>query len=179
MSRIGKKIIEIPEKVTVVEKDGVVTAKGPTGEKAVTLPEGISLEFNDKELTVKRANETKPVKSKHGMIRSLIANAVNGVNEGFKKTLIIEGVGFRAELKGSRLLLSLGYSHPILVIPPDGIEFQTPSQTSVVISGSDKQLVGEVSSKLRSLRPPEPYKGKGVRYEGEQIRRKAGKSAAK
>jgi large subunit ribosomal protein L6 len=113
------------------------------------------------------------------LIRSLISNAVDGVNEGFKKTLIIEGVGFRAELKGSRLVLSLGFSHPILIIPPDGIEFQTPTQTSIVISGSDKQLVGEVSSKLRKLRPPEPYKGKGVRYEGEVIRRKAGKSASK
>jgi large subunit ribosomal protein L6 len=101
------------------------------------------------------------------------------VNTGFKKTLLIEGVGFRAELKGTRLSLSLGYSHPILVIPPVGIEFQTPSQTSVVISGQDKQLVGEVASKLRDLRPPEPYKGKGVRYEGEVIRRKAGKSSSK
>lgn len=179
MSRIGNKIIEIPEKVSISEKDGVITAKGPNGERAVNLPEGISLEIKDNQINVSRANETKVVKSKHGLIRSLISNAVDGVNEGFKKTLIIEGVGFRAELKGSRLVLSLGYSHPILIIPPDGIEFQTPTQTSIVISGSDKQLVGEVSSKLRKLRPPEPYKGKGVRYEGEVIRRKAGKSASK
>lgn len=179
MSRIGNKIIEIPEKVNISEKDGVLTAKGPNGERAVNLPEGISLEIKDNQINVSRANETKVVKSKHGLIRSLISNAVDGVNEGFKKTLIIEGVGFRAELKGPRLVLSLGYSHPILVIPPDGIEFQTPNQTSIVISGSDKQLVGEVSSKLRKLRPPEPYKGKGVRYEGEVIRRKAGKSASK
>ena len=179
MSRIGNKIIEIPEKVNISEKDGVFTAKGPNGEKAVNLPEGITIEIKDNEVNVSRSNETKIVKSQHGLIRSLISNAVDGVNEGFKKTLIIEGVGFRAELKGSRLVLSLGFSHPILIIPPDGIEFQTPTQTSIVISGSDKQLVGEVSSKLRKLRPPEPYKGKGVRYEGEVIRRKAGKSASK
>lgn len=179
MSRIGKKIIEVPDKVTITEKDGMVTAKGPKGEKSVNLPEGISVEINDKIVTVVRAEETKPVKSKHGLIRTLISNAVDGVNDGFKKTLIIEGVGYRAELRGNRLSLSLGFSHPILVIPPDGIEFQTPTQTSIVISGSDKQLVGEVSSKLRKLRPPEPYKGKGVRYEGETIRRKAGKSASK
>lgn len=179
MSRIGKKIIEIPEKVTITEKDSNITAKGPNGEINVVLPEGISLELEDNKITIARANETKSIKSKHGLIRSLIANAVEGVNVGYKKTLLIEGVGFRAELKGTRLSLSLGYSHPILVIPPDGIEFQTPSQTSVVISGKDKQLVGEVASKLRDLRPPEPYKGKGVRYEGEVIRRKAGKSASK
>lgn len=122
MSRIGKQIIEIPEKVTVTNNDGTVTAKGPNGERAVNLPEGISLEINDNVITVIRANETKPVKSKHGMIRSMINNAVNGVHEGFKKTLIIEGVGYRAEVKGTRLVLSLGFSHPILVIPPDGIE---------------------------------------------------------
>lgn len=179
MSRIGKQIIEIPEKVTVTHNEGTVTAKGPNGERAVNLPEGISLEINNNVITVTRANETKSVKSKHGMIRSMINNAVNGVHEGFKKTLIIEGVGYRAELKGTRLVLSLGFSHPVLVIPPDGIEFQTPTRTSIVISGSDKQLVGEVSSKLRKLRPPEPYKGKGVRYDGEIIRRKAGKSASK
>ena len=179
MSRIGNQIIEIPEKVTVSEKDGLVSAKGPLGEKAVNLPDGISVELKDNELTVTRVNDTKPVKSKHGMIRSLIANAVEGVNNGFKKTLIIEGVGFRAEIKGDRLVLNLGYSHPILVIPPDGITFATPNQTSVEISGSDKQLVGEVSSKLRKLRLPEPYKGKGVRYSDEVIRRKAGKSASK
>lgn len=179
MSRIGKKIIEVPEKINISEKDGVVTAKGPNGEKAVNLPEGISIEIKDNEISVNRANETKVIKSKHGLIRTLIANAVDGVNEGFKKTLIIEGVGYRAEVKGTRLVLSLGFSHPVLVIPPAGIEFQTPTQTSIVIAGSDKQLVGEVSSKLRKLRPPEPYKGKGVRYEGEVIRRKAGKSASK
>ncbi|TNE34435.1 50S ribosomal protein L6, partial [bacterium] len=169
MSRIGKKIIEVPDKVTITEKDGMVTVKGPKGEKSVNLPEGISVEINDKIVTVVRAEETKPVKSKHGLIRTLISNAVDGVNDGFKKTLIIEGVGYKAELRGNRLSLSLGFSHPILVIPPDGIEFQTPTQTSIVISGSDKQLVGEVSSKLRKLRPPEPYKGKGVRYEGETM----------
>jgi len=179
VSRIGNQIIEIPEKVTVSEKDGLVSAKGPLGEKAVNLPEGISIELKDNELTVSRANETKPVKSKHGMVRSLIANAVEGVNNGFKKTLIIEGVGFRAELKGDRLVLNLGYSHPILIIPPEGIAFATPNQTSVEVSGSDKQLVGEVTSKLRKLRLPEPYKGKGVRYSDEVIRRKAGKSASK
>lgn len=179
MSRIGKKIIEVPEKISISEKDGVITAKGPNGERAVNLPEGISVEIKDNEISVSRANETKIIKSQHGLMRTLIANAVDGVNEGFKKTLIIEGVGYRAEVRGTRLVLSLGFSHPILVVPPDGIEFQTPTQTSIIITGSDKQLVGEVSSKLRKLRPPEPYKGKGVRYEGEVIRRKAGKSASK
>lgn len=179
MSRIGNQIIDIPEKVNISESNGTVTVKGPNGEHSVDLSAGLSVELNDKELVVKRDNDRKQTKSAHGLTRSLINNAVLGVSEGFKKVLTIEGVGFRAEMKGQRLLLTLGFSHPVLVIPPDGIEFKTPNQTTVEIHGVSKQLVGEVSSKLKSLRPPEPYKGKGIRYEGEYIRRKAGKTAAK
>ncbi len=179
MSRIGKKVISVPEKVNLTISENTLSAKGPNGELSVSIPEGITAEQNGNELNFSRAEETKRFKSLHGLTRSLAANAIEGVNSGFSKTMNINGVGYRAELKGQKLLLTLGYSHQVLVIPPDGIKFETPSQTSIKVSGADKQLVGEVSYKIRVLRKPEPYKGKGIIFEGEQIRRKAGKTAGK
>ncbi len=179
MSRIGNSAIEIPDKVQVNIADGALNAKGPKGELSVSLPEGIEAKVEDKNIVFSRTNDMPKIRAKHGLTRALSFNAVEGVSNGFSKVLRIEGVGFKAEMKGTRLLLSLGYSHPILVIPPDGIQFQVVNQVQVTINGIDKQLVGEVASKIRALRKPEPYKGKGIRYEGEYIRRKAGKTAAK
>lgn len=179
MSRIGKSPITIPDKVSVQIKGDSITAKGPKGELNFTKPEIISVEQDANTLHVKRSTEDKKARSLHGLTRSMINNMVVGVSEGFKKVLQIEGVGFRAEMKGSRLMLNLGYSHPIIVLPPNGVSFATPAATTVEIEGHDKQLVGEVAFKIRQLRKPEPYKGKGIRYQGEYIRRKAGKSASK
>lgn len=179
MSRIGKKIITIPEKVTVTLSESLISAKGPNGELTVDVPNGISANLEDNQLSFSRADETKASKSLHGLTRSLASNAIEGVSTGFSKTMNINGVGYRAELKGKKLLLTLGYSHQVLVIPPDGITFETPSQTSIKVNGADKQLVGEIAYKIRLLRKPEPYKGKGIIFEGEQIRRKAGKTSGK
>ncbi len=178
MSRIGNKPIVVPDKVQVTIEDNLFKAKGPKGELEIRIPEEITVKLEDKEITFSRINETKRVKSFHGLIRSLAANVVEGVSSGFQKTLQIEGVGYKAELKGQKLFLSLGYSHPILVFPPEGIEFQCPNANTIIVSGIDKQLVGEISARIRKLRPPEPYKGKGIRYQGEYVRRKAGKTAA-
>jgi large subunit ribosomal protein L6 len=179
MSRIGNNPIGIPSGVEVKSLDSEITVKGSKGELKHILPDGIELNIENNVVKVSRNSESKQYKSLHGLTRALISNMIVGVSEGYKKTLKIEGVGFRAELMKEKLHLSLGYSHPIVFLPPNGIEFKTPNQTTVEISGIDKQLVGEVSSKIRSMRKPEPYKGKGVRYDGEHIRRKAGKTAAK
>ena len=179
MSRIGNNPIGIPSGVEVKNLDSEITVKGAKGELKHTLPSGIDLKVDGNVANVTRESESKYNKSLHGLTRALVNNMVVGVSEGYKKTLKIEGVGFRAELMKEKLHLSLGYSHPIVFLPPAGIEFKTPNQTTIEISGIDKQLVGEVSSKIRSMRKPEPYKGKGVRYDGEHIRRKAGKTAAK
>jgi large subunit ribosomal protein L6 len=179
MSRIGKNPISIPDKVQVQISGDNITAKGPKGELSFVKSELISLEQDGNTLHVKRNSDDRTSRSLHGLTRSLVFNMVNGVSTGYKKVLQIEGVGFKAEMKGSRLFLSLGFSHPIIVLPPDGITFATPNATTVEIEGRDKQLVGEVSFKIRKLRKPEPYKGKGIRYQGEYIRRKAGKSASK
>lgn len=178
MSRIGKKPIEVPENVQVKCEDGLISVKGPLGELSEILPEKIEFNMEGNVITFSRENEMKPVKSLHGLVRSLTANMVEGVSKGFEKTLKIEGVGFKAELKGDRLLLSLGFSHPILVIAPDGVSFEVPNANTVKIKGASKQIVGQIAAKIRKQRPPEPYKGKGVRYEGEYVRRKAGKTAA-
>jgi large subunit ribosomal protein L6 len=179
MSRIGKSPISIPDKVNVQISGDNITAKGPKGELNFTKPEIISLEQDGNTIHVKRSSDDKRSKSLHGLTRSMIFNMVTGVSQGFKKVLQIEGVGFRAEMKGNRLMLNLGYSHPIIVLPPNGVSFATPNATTIEIDGHDKQLVGEVAYKIRKLRKPEPYKGKGIRYQGEYIRRKAGKSASK
>lgn len=179
VSRIGKKIIEVPDKVQLTFDGMNLKAKGPKGQLEYMIPDGLSYKLEDKILTFERENDSKPLRSLHGLARSLAFNAIEGVTNGFSKTLKIEGVGYKAELKNSRLFLSLGFSHPILIIPPDGVSFELPNPTTVIISGIEKQIVGEVSAKIRKLRPPEPYKGKGVRYEGEYVRRKAGKTATK
>jgi large subunit ribosomal protein L6 len=178
VSRIGKKPVEIPKGVTVTLKDGGITVKGPKGELQEQIHPDISVEVKDGQVLVTRHSDETKSRALHGLWRALIHNMVVGVTEGYTRKLEIVGVGYRAEIKGSRLNLLLGFSHPIVFSAPDGIKIEAPTQTNIVISGVHKQLVGLVAAKLRSLRPPEPYKGKGVKYEGEYIRRKAGKAAA-
>jgi large subunit ribosomal protein L6 len=177
LSRIGKKPIEIPKGVNVSKEGNVVKVKGPKGELNQKIHPNISVEIKDSEIVVTRPDDSKQNKSLHGLTRALLQNMVTGVNSSYKKELEIVGVGYRAELKGKNLLLNIGYSHPIYFAPPETITFETPSQTQIVISGVDKQLVGQVAAKIRSFREPEPYKGKGIKYVGEHIRRKAGKTA--
>lgn len=177
MSRIGKLPIEIPKGVTVGRDGDVISVKGPKGELSIPVNPAMNVEIGETEITVTRPNDLALNRSAHGLTRSLIANMVQGVSEGFSKRLEIVGVGFRAEMKGSYLQLNLGFSHPIFFFPPEEIQIAVPEPTKIEISGSNKQLVGQVAAKIRKLRPPEPYKGKGVKYQGEQIRRKAGKTA--
>lgn len=179
MSRIGKKILPIPQGVQVSIDKAHVSVKGPKGLLEWDIPEAISYEMNDGTLSFSRNSDEKHVRALHGLTRALVASMVEGVSNGYTKKLQIEGVGFRAEMRGANLLLTVGYSHPILFIPPTGITFAVSTPTALSVSGIDKQLVGEVAAKIRRVRPPEPYKGKGIRYEGEQIRRKAGKSGSK
>jgi len=179
MSRIGNNPINIPDKVQVSLNGNTISVKGPKGEMTFEKNDNIILTQEDNTIKFSRENNEKITRSLHGTTRAVVDNMVTGVSTGFKKELDIEGVGFKAEMKKDRLFLSLGYSHPILVLPPDGVQFTTPTPTKIEINGNNKQIVGEVASKIRSLRKPEPYKGKGIRYSGEYIRRKAGKSAAK
>ena len=178
MSRIGRKPVQIPKGVTVSVKDGTVVVKGPKGELTANVHRDIGMGVKDGHVLVSRTMEDKEHKAPHGLWRALVQNMIVGVTEGYFKKLEIVGVGYRAEMKGKKLQLLIGYSHPILFGPPDGIKLEAPTQTNITISGIDKQLVGLVASKIRSFRPPEPYKGKGIKYEGEYIRRKAGKAAA-
>ncbi len=177
MSRIGKQPIEVPKGVTVSQDGDVLKVKGPKGELQQKLIPNISVDIKDNEIIVTRPDDTKQNKSFHGLTRALIQNMVTGVNTSYKKTLDIVGVGYRAELKGKNLLLNIGYSHPIYFMPPDDITLEVPTQTQIVISGANKQLVGQVAAKIRSIRKPEPYKGKGIKYSDEHIQRKAGKTA--
>lgn len=179
MSRVGKKPVTVPDKVKVSIDDRLLTAKGPKGELKLTLPAEIDFTFENNTITFSRNSDNKKVRALHGLARALTFNVVEGVNNGFTKTLQIEGVGYKVEMKEKNLMLSLGFSHPVAVVPPAGIEIVTPTVNTITISGIDKQLVGEVAAKIRSLRPPEPYKGKGIRYVGEYIRRKAGKTTSK
>ncbi len=179
MSRIGKKPIEIPKGVIITKNGSSVKVKGPKGELERKVHSNISIEIKDNELIVTRPDDTKENKALHGLTRALIQNMVNGVVNVFTKTLDIVGVGYRAELKGKNLLLNIGFSHPVYFVPPEEVVLQTPVQTQIVISGIDKQLVGMVAAKIRSIRKPEPYKGKGIKYSDEQIQRKAGKTAGK
>jgi len=177
MSRIGKMPVTIPAKVQVTLNEREVKVKGPKGELAWVAPEGVTLEQADGKLNIKRDGDERHHRELHGLSRALINNMVTGVSTGFKKTLIIEGVGYRAELKGKDLVMYLGYSHTITVPPEANISFSVGEKgQSVIIDGIDKAQVGQVAADLRSLRPPEPYKGKGIRYDGEVIRRKAGKT---
>ncbi len=178
MSRVGRKPITIVAGVKVQQAEHEVKVAGPKGELSAKLHPDVSLEITKDRIVVSRAGDLKPQRALHGLWRALIQNMVNGVTNGYSKKLELVGVGYRAEMKGKKLQLLLGFSHPILFAPPDGIKIETPTQTNITVSGIDKQLVGQVAAKIRSFRPPEPYKGKGVKYEDEYIRRKAGKAAA-
>ncbi|MCI0472316.1 MAG: 50S ribosomal protein L6 [Ignavibacteria bacterium] len=179
MSRIGKKPIEIPGNVKLDIKDKFVSVTGPKGTLSVTITGGISVNVNGNEVTFARENDNKKNKALHGLYRALLMNMINGVTEGYSRKLELVGIGYKAEMKGKLLFIQLGYSHPILFKAPDEINIEVPVPTNIIISGIDKQLVGLVASKIRSFRAPEPYKGKGIKYDNEVIRRKAGKTAAK
>jgi large subunit ribosomal protein L6 len=177
MSRIGKKPIAVPSGVTVTIDPDVVRVHGPKGELSERIPRDISVAQEGEEILVTRPTDRGEHRALHGLTRSLVANMVEGVTAGFQKTLEIQGVGYRAQLKGKDLELALGYSHPVPVKAPDGIEFEVPQPTRVIVKGISKQAVGEVAAFIRKQRPPEPYKGKGIRYEGEYVARKVGKRA--
>jgi large subunit ribosomal protein L6 len=177
MSRIGRKPIPVPSGVTVSIEPELVRVNGPKGELTERIPRDIAVEQDGEELLVKRPTDRGEHRALHGLTRSLVANMVEGVTTGFTKTLEIQGVGYRAQLKGRDLELALGYSHPVPVKAPDGIEFEVPQPTRIVVKGISKQLVGETAANIRKRRPPEPYKGKGIRYEGEYVARKVGKRA--
>jgi large subunit ribosomal protein L6 len=177
MSRIGRRPITIPDGVSVDLKPGLVSVKGPRGELAQTVNPDMSFGLDDGVLTVSRPTDRGPHRALHGLTRSLVANMVEGVTQGFERRLEIQGVGYRARLQGRSLELSVGYSHQVAIEAPDGIEFELPQPTQVIVRGIDKQLVGETAARIRRVRPPEPYKGKGIRYAGEQVRRKVGKRA--
>ena len=179
MSRIGKKPVLVPKGVTVTLNGNSLKVKGPKGELENHFHRAMKIEVKENEVNIARPNDLKENKALHGLTRALIQNMVNGVTKGYEKSLEIVGVGYRAEMKGKNLLLNIGYSHPIYFMPPDGIVLQTPTQTQITISGIARQLVGMVASKIRSIRKPEPYKGKGIKYSDEQIQRKAGKTAGK
>lgn len=179
MSRIGKKPVVIPQKVNVSIEGKILKVKGPKGELFVTIPPGVEATIEDNQIKFTRTSDDKAIRALHGLIRALSANIIEGVTNGYTRVLQIEGVGYKAEQRGKRILINIGYSHPVLVIPPDNITLEVPNPNTIKVSGIDKQLVGAVASKIRAIRPPEPYKGKGIRYEGEYIRRKAGKTATK
>jgi large subunit ribosomal protein L6 len=177
MSRIGRKPIQIPDGVEIDVKPGAVLVKGPKGELAQSVDRDMNVSVGDGTLTVERPTDRGEHRALHGLTRSLIANMVEGVTDGFERRLEIQGVGYRANLKGKNLEMALGYSHPVTIEAPEGIQFEVPQPTEVVVRGIDKQLVGEIAARVRKSRPPEPYKGKGVRYAGEHVARKVGKRA--
>ena len=177
MSRIGRKPISVPDAVSIEVAPGRVAVKGPKGELTQVLSAEMKVEQSDGVLTVERPTNRGEHRALHGLTRSLIANMVEGVTEGFEKRLEIQGVGYRAQLKGKNLELALGYSHPVAIEAPDGIDFEVPQPTEIIVRGIDKQLVGQVAADIRKRRPPEPYKGKGIRYRGEHVMRKVGKRA--
>jgi large subunit ribosomal protein L6 len=177
MSRIGRQPIELPAGVSVSISPGRVMVNGPLGELTQQVPARMQVEQEDSTLTVKRPTERGDDRALHGLTRSLIANMVEGVTNGFQKRLEIQGVGYRAALRGVDLELNVGYSHPVVLKAPQGITFEVPTPTEVLVKGIDKQQVGQIAAEVRKVRPPEPYKGKGIRYEGEYVRRKVGKRA--
>ena len=179
MSRIGKQPIQVPEKVAVAIDGHAVSVKGPKGELNLVLPEGVSIVQVDNKIVVSPTSDKRKSRERHGLCRSLVANMIEGVSNGYTRKLEIVGVGSRAQVKGKNLIVSAGYSHPVEVVPPEGITFTVQNNTNVTVSGADKELVGNEAAKIRSIRPPEPYKGKGIKYEGERILRKAGKSGKK
>lgn len=178
MSRIGKKPIPIKD-ITVTKTDGTIKVKGKLGELSMKINPSISVEITKEEIIVTRPDDLKENRALHGLTRALLNNMIKGVSEGYTKSLDIVGVGYKAESKGTAVLFSLGYSHPIYFMPPDGIKIEVPAPTQIKISGSDKELVGMIAAKIRSFKKPEPYKGKGIKYSTEHIIRKAGKTAGK
>jgi large subunit ribosomal protein L6 len=178
MSRIGKAPIAVPQGVEVKQAGSAVEVKGPKGQLSQHIPTGISLEISAGVIHVKRKGDAKAVRSLHGLIRTLIANMVQGVTKGFEKELEIVGIGYRANVQGKNLQLNLGYSHPVLYPIPQGIELAVEKQTRITVKGIDKQKVGQVAAEIRGFKKPEPYKGKGIRYIGEEVRKKAGKAKA-
>jgi large subunit ribosomal protein L6 len=177
MSRIGKKPIELPTSVNVAISPGRVQVNGPLGELSQQVPSRMQIEQRDGEIVVTRPTERGEDRALHGLTRTLVANMVEGVTKGFEKKLEIQGVGYRATLRGESIELSVGYSHPVLIEPRHGVSFEVPVPTQIVVKGIDKQAVGQIAAEIRKVRPPEPYKGKGIRYEGEYVRRKVGKRA--
>ena len=177
MSKIGKKVISIPDQVTVSVDDKEVTVRGPKGELKTTLVSGVEVKVEDKEVSVTRKNNLKQSRANHGLVRSLIANDIAGVKETYKKTLKLVGTGYRVSAKGMDLSMTLGFSHPVEVKAVAGVTFKIEGNDTIHIEGIDKQLVGQVAANIRSLKTPEPYKGKGIRYSDEVVRRKAGKAA--
>lgn len=179
MSRIGRKPITRPENVKVTIEDNIITVEGPKGVLNQQIPQDISIEIEDGQLLVTRPSDIAKHRALHGLTRALVANMVQGVSQGFQKNLELVGVGYRAQLQANKLLINIGFSHPVVVEPPQGIEFEVPAPTKITVKGIDKQLVGNTAAHIRAIRKPEPYKGKGIKYEGEVIRRKAGKAGAK
>ena len=179
MSRIGKRPIPVPAKVSIAIDGQDIQVKGPRGELSRTLPSGVVVVQDGDTVLVNRKDDSRIARERHGLCRTLVANMVEGVSNGYQKRLEIQGIGYRAQVQGRTLNLSLGYSHPVVFEPPAGIEFVVENNTNVIISGIDKELVGDIAASIRASRPPEPYTGKGVRYAGEQVRRKAGKSGKK
>ena len=179
MSRIGKAPIPLPDKVSVSLHGLAVTVKGPKGELSRTLPDGVQISQDGNTLVVRPTSETRRSRERHGLCRTLVANMVEGVSQGYTRKLEIIGVGYRAALQGTKLVVSAGYSHQVEVVPPDGITFSVEGNTTVLVSGANKELVGNEAATVRAIRPPEPYKGKGIKYQGERILRKAGKTGKK
>jgi len=177
MSRIGRRPIEVPAGVTVTVDPGRVTVHGPKGELRQVVPQRMEISQDDGTITVTRPTERGEDRALHGLTRTLVANMVEGVTKGFEKRLEIQGVGYRASMSGTNLELAVGYSHPVRITPRTGIEFEVPAPNQIVVRGIDKQVVGQTAAEIRKVRPPEPYKGKGIRYEGEFVRRKVGKRA--
>jgi large subunit ribosomal protein L6 len=178
VSRVGRKPIPIASGVKIQKADQNIKVSGPKGELSALIHPSIAVDVKENQVLVARSSDAKAHRALHGLWRALIQNMITGVTTGYSRKLELVGVGYRVEMKGKSLQLLLGYSHPILFVPPEGVKVEAPTQTSVMISGIDKALVGQVAAKIRSFRPPEPYKGKGIKYEGEYIRRKAGKAAA-
>ncbi len=179
MSRIGKRPINLPDKVTVAIDGQNVAVKGPKGELSRVLPKEVTVEQEDNAVVVKRINESRVARSRHGLSRTLVANMVEGVSKGFERRLQIQGVGYRAQVQGRNLTLNVGYSQPVEIVPPEGVQLAVEKNTEVIVSGINKELVGNTAARIRAVRPPEPYKGKGIRYAGEMVRRKAGKAGKK
>ena len=179
MSRIGKAPISVPDKVSVSLNGLAVTVKGPKGELSRTLPDGVSIAQDGNTIVVSPTSSHRRSRERHGLCRTLVANMVEGVNQGFTRKLEIIGVGYRAAVQGKKLVVSAGYSHQVEMDPPAGITFAVDGNTTVLVSGADKEIVGNEAAKVRAIRPPEPYKGKGIKYEGEKILRKAGKTGKK